>query len=114
MRHEGENMIGFYDYTVVLTYMSLLSAVSGIALAANRHPIIATFCLLFCGLCDMFDGRVARTKINRTSDEKSFGIQIDSLSDLVAFGVLPAMLTSPSAVSAGMPMSFPRCSCLPG
>lgn len=86
-------MIGFYDYTVILTYMSLLSAVGGIALVTSGHPILATFCLLFCGLCDMFDGKVARTKKNRTAEEKSFGIQIDSLCDVVAFGVLPATMT---------------------
>lgn len=45
--------------------------------------------LLLCGLCDTFDGRVARSKKNRTQKEKDFGVQIDSLSDLVAFGVLP-------------------------
>ena len=86
-------MIGFYDYTVILTYMSLLSAVGGIGLVTSGHPILATYCLLFCGLCDMFDGKVARTKKNRTADEKSFGIQIDSLTDVVAFGVLPATMT---------------------
>ena len=83
-------MIGFYDYTVILTYMSLLSAVGGIALVTSGHPILATFCLLFCGLCDMFDGKVARSKKNRTAEEKSFGIQIDSLCDVVSFGVAPA------------------------
>ncbi|MBE6927288.1 MAG: CDP-diacylglycerol--serine O-phosphatidyltransferase [Ruminococcaceae bacterium] len=86
-------MIGFYDYTVVLTYMSLLSAIGGIALVTSGHPILATYCLLFSGLCDMFDGKVARTKKNRTAEEKSFGIQIDSLTDIVAFGVLPATMT---------------------
>ncbi|MCQ2419473.1 MAG: CDP-alcohol phosphatidyltransferase family protein, partial [Clostridia bacterium] len=50
------------------------------------------FCLMFCGLCDMFDGKIARSKKNRTEDEKQFGIQIDSLCDLVCFGVLPAMI----------------------
>lgn len=85
-------MLGFYDYTVVLTYMSLVSAVLGITMTSTGHPIIATFCLLFCGLCDMFDGKVARTKKNRTDEEKSFGIQIDSLTDVVAFGVLPAVI----------------------
>ena len=85
-------MIGFYDYTVILTYMSLASAVSGMACACSGHPIWATLCLLFCGLCDMFDGTVARTKKNRTEEEKAFGIQIDSLSDIVAFGVLPAVI----------------------
>ena len=86
-------MIGFYDYTVILTYMSLLSAIGGVALVTSGHPILATFCLLFCGLCDMFDGKVARSKKNRTAEEKSFGIQIVSLCDVVAFGVLPATMT---------------------
>lgn len=87
-------MIGFYDYTVVLTYLSLLSAGSGIfvSLSGSGHPYWGTFFLLFCGLCDAFDGQVARTKKNRTEQERSFGIQIDSLSDLVAFGVLPACI----------------------
>lgn len=86
-------MIGFYDYTVILTYLSLISAIGGIALVTSDHPILATFCLLFCGMCDMFDGKVARTKKNRTQDEKNFGIQIDSLVDVVAFGALPAIMT---------------------
>lgn len=41
----------------------------------------------------MFDGRVARTKKNRTAEQKGFGIQIDSLCDIVAFGILPAVIT---------------------
>ena len=85
-------MIGFYDYTVILTYLSLLSAIMGMMLTVTGHPILATMCLLFCGLCDMFDGKVACSKKNRTPEEKSFGIQIDSLTDIVAFGVLPAMI----------------------
>lgn len=87
-------MIGFYDYTVILTYASLLSAGIGIfvSLSGIGHPYWGTFFLLFCGLCDAFDGMVARTKKNRTQMQKSFGIQIDSLTDLVAFGVLPACI----------------------
>ncbi|SEP68998.1 CDP-diacylglycerol---serine O-phosphatidyltransferase [Treponema bryantii] len=87
-------MIGYYDYTVVLTYLSMLSATSGIMLCLNDigHPYLGMFFLMFCGLCDAFDGKVARTKKNRTEQMKQFGIQIDSLSDLVAFGVLPACI----------------------
>lgn len=85
-------MIGIYDYTVILTYISALSAVVGMGLAMSEHPLWATICLLLCGLCDMFDGKVARTKKNRTETEKAFGIQIDSLSDLAAFGALPAVI----------------------
>lgn len=87
-------MIGFFDYTVWLTYASLLSAIVGIfvSLSGFGHPFIGTFFLLFSGLCDAFDGKVARTKPNRTKMERNYGIQIDSLADLVAFGVLPACI----------------------
>ncbi len=87
-------MIGIYDYTVILTYLSLLSASSGIVitLGGSGHPFMGIFFLLFCGLCDAFDGKVANTKKGRTDSERKFGIQIDSLSDLVAFGVLPACI----------------------
>ena len=85
-------MIGVYDYTVILTYISLASAVSGIFCAATLHLNWAIFFLAFSGLCDMFDGKIARTKKNRTEYEKNFGIQIDSLCDIVCFGVLPIMI----------------------
>ena len=101
-------MIGFYDYTVVLTYFSLLSAMTGIivSLSGSGHPYYGCLFLLFCGLFDAFDGKVARTKKGRTKMEMDFGIQIDSLSDLVAFGVLPACIgtalirTSPMLTAA--------------
>ena len=84
--------IGFYDYTVILTYMSLASAVGGMMLAARGRFTAAVLCLVVCGICDAFDGTVARTKKNRTDDEKAFGIQIDSLCDAVSFGLFPALL----------------------
>ena len=84
--------IGFYDYTVILTYLSLISALCGITQAAAGHFNAAVICLGICGVCDSFDGRVARSKKNRTEDEKAFGVQIDSLCDLVCFGVFPAIL----------------------
>ena len=79
-------MIGFYDYTVVVTYISLVSSILGMFCAIDGKLPLAVFCLAFSGLCDMFDGKIARTKKNRTDDEKSFGIQIDSLCDIVCFG----------------------------
>lgn len=87
-------MIGYYNYTTLLTYLSLASATTGIviSLSDTGHPFIGMFFLLFCGLCDAFDGKVARIKKNRTERECKFGIQIDSLSDIVAFGVLPVCI----------------------
>ena len=87
-----KKFIGFYDYTVILTYLSIVSAVFGMTLASKGHFFGAILCLLFSGLCDGFDGTVARTKKNRSEDEKNFGIQLDSLCDVVSFGVFPAYL----------------------
>ena len=84
--------LGFYDYTVVLTYISLGISVFGITMALEGNFRMAIFCLALSRLCDMFDGKIARTKKNRTEDEKNFGIQIDSLCDVVCFGVFPAMI----------------------
>lgn len=85
-------MLGYYNYTVYATYLGLISGVLGICFAAKDKPVIAVVCLLVCGLIDSFDGAIARTKKNRTDSEKKFGIQIDSLSDLVCFGVLPTAI----------------------
>ena len=85
-------MIGFYDYTVILTYLSLASGIFGIYFSFCGNPLVAIWCLLFSGLCDMFDGKVARTKKNRTTQERQFGIQLDSLCDVICFGVLPGAI----------------------
>lgn len=85
-------MIGFYNYTVILTYLGLLSSVFGIFAAASQKPLLAILFMMFTGLCDMFDGMVARSKKDRTVEERKFGIQIDSLCDAISFGVLPATL----------------------
>ena len=84
--------LGIYDYTVILTYISLGISVFGITRALEGDFRVAIFCLALSGLCDMFDGKIARTKKDRTDDEKSFGIQIDSLCDIVCFGIFPIIL----------------------
>lgn len=85
-------MLGFYNYTVILTYIGMASGIYGIIATLSRQsPRIGILCLMLSGLCDMFDGTIARTR-KRTDDEKRFGIQIDSLSDLICFGVLPACI----------------------
>lgn len=85
-----EKLLGFYDYTVVLTYCGMIFAFFGILMSINTRFFEALICLLGAGVCDMFDGAVASTKM-RTAEEKRFGIQIDSLSDLISFGVMPSI-----------------------
>ena len=83
-------MIGFYNYTVILTYVSLLISAVGVGFAITGDPFTALCCLMASGICDMFDGKIARTRKKSTDEEKRFGIQLDSLCDIVCFGVLPA------------------------
>ena len=85
-------MIGIYNYTVILTYVGFTSGFIGFYFAINNNPTAAIVCLMVSGCCDMFDGKIARTKKNRTSEEKQFGIEIDSLCDVVCFGALPAFI----------------------
>lgn len=85
-------MIGFFDYTVVLTYISLVISMVGMTQAIHGRFKTAIVCLAASGLCDMFDGKIARTKKNRTEDELAFGVQIDSLCDMVCFGAFPALI----------------------
>lgn len=92
--------IGFYNYTVILTYFSLISSLIGIKLCLDGNFFWAMFCLALSGILDMFDGAVARTKKNRTQDQKSFGIQLDSLCDVVCFGVFPAVFLFFSGVDS--------------
>ncbi len=84
-------MIGFYNYTVILTYLGMLTGFAGITFAFEGRLRASLICLVIAGICDMFDGKIAST-MERTRQEKRFGIQIDSLSDLICFGVLPAMI----------------------
>ena len=86
-------MVGFYNYTVYLTYIGLVSAVTGIFYSFSGNIKAAVICLMVSGVCDMFDGKIARTKKDRTEAEKSFGVQIDSLCDVVCFGLFPAVLS---------------------
>lgn len=85
-------MIGFYNYTVILTYLSLISALFGTHLAFKGNFNGALICLLLSGAFDSFDGMVARTKKDRTEEERKFGIQIDSLADMFSFGIFPAII----------------------
>ncbi|MBR0091924.1 MAG: CDP-alcohol phosphatidyltransferase family protein [Lachnospiraceae bacterium] len=84
-------MIGVYNYTVILTYLGMAVSFAGITWTIDGRTEMGILCLLVAGVCDMFDGMVASLR-ERTKQEKRFGIQIDSLSDLISFGVLPVII----------------------
>ncbi|MBR3836694.1 MAG: CDP-alcohol phosphatidyltransferase family protein [Clostridia bacterium] len=87
-------MLGYYNPSVILTYMSLISATLGMGYlfsGAENGLFASIICMMVSGVCDMFDGAVAN-RVDRSEEEKMFGIQIDALCDVVAFGALPALM----------------------
>lgn len=83
--------IGCYNKSVILTYIGVLSAILGMFYVENIT--FSIICLIISGLCDMFDGKIARM-CKRTEQEKEFGVQIDSLCDVISFLILPTIIFS--------------------
>ena len=71
-----------------VTLMNLISGLLSIYSAVHNHFVIAALLLLAGVLFDFADGYLAR-KLKKESD---FGAELDSLSDLVTFGVAPMVL----------------------
>ncbi|MBQ8825449.1 MAG: CDP-alcohol phosphatidyltransferase family protein [Ruminococcus sp.] len=90
---QNKKILGYYNYTVVLTYIGMIMGFMGLLFVMSHKFQGAVICLMIAGLCDMFDGAVAATR-KRNEHEKKFGIQIDSLSDLICFGILPSIFVA--------------------
>ena len=88
-----EKFIGFYRPCDLLTMTGTVLAITGIFLALNGNCLVAVFCLIFSGICDAFDGKLASMH-KSTKLQKSYGIELDSLSDMVSFGVLPIIIAT--------------------
>ena len=88
--------MGRLRYTVPnsFTALSLLLGVSSIITTQLGELELAAWLIVWCGLLDVLDGLSARL-LKATSD---FGAEFDSMADLVAFGVAPAVLV----LNAGM------------
>ncbi len=84
--------IGYYNLANFITLTGLSSAVGAIFLARSGYYKLAIMAMLLAGLTDMFDGRVARHANREDKKAKMFGIQIDTVSDMVSFGVTPAVI----------------------
>lgn len=77
----------------LVTLASIFCGFSAIQLVATDNPTVMEFyraaiLLMFAMLFDMLDGRIARM----TRTQSAFGLQLDSLADIVSFGVAPSLL----------------------
>ena len=84
-------MIGKWNKSVIATYVGMLFAVAAVFLIMNGIFGYAMMCFMAAGICDLFDGTIARM-CKRTEEEKNFGIQLDSLVDVVSFIAVPIVL----------------------
>jgi len=80
------------DLPNIVTLAGLLCAVIGIYYAISGNFPAAVIGLIWAVLFDWSDGMIARRMKGRTDEYKAFGKQLDSLIDIVSFGVLPAIL----------------------
>ena len=82
-------IIGKWNKSVILTYVGMFVSILGIFLAFTADKLnYSLCCLMVAGVCDLFDGMIAR-RCKRTEEEKMFGIELDSLVDVVSFIALP-------------------------
>ncbi len=86
-----KKIVGFWNPSVILTYIGMSFAILGMFLAVNAMINFSFICLVLCGICDLFDGMVAR-RFKRNEDEKAFGIELDSLVDVLSFIALPVTI----------------------
>lgn len=83
--------IGKYNKSLIITYIGVAFAIVGMNFALTNNIRYSMICLVIAGVCDLFDGKVARM-CKRTNEEKLFGIEIDSLADMVGFVVFPVII----------------------
>lgn len=84
-------MIGKWNKSVIVTYVGMLLSVASMIILMSGLNRFAMMCFMGAGICDLFDGTIARM-CKRTDEEKRFGIQLDSLVDVVSFIALPVVL----------------------
>ena len=83
--------IGIYNKTVILTFIGLIFSIIGISSCFYSNTDIAIIFLMLAGICDAFDGVVA-SKVNRDKTEIKYGIQLDSLVDIISSGIFPIII----------------------
>ncbi len=80
------------DLPNICSLLGLMSAVIGIYFAIQGNFKAAIIGVLWAVLFDWYDGIIARRMKGRTKVQGEYGAQLDSMIDIVSFGILPAIL----------------------
>ncbi len=87
------SMLSFIvDLPNMCTLLGLLSALLGVFYAIKGEIYFAVIFGAWSVVFDWLDGLIASKMKNRTDAHRAFGGQLDSLVDMVSFGVLPAII----------------------
>lgn len=84
-------LLGYLNLPNLVTLTGMIFALASAMLAARGYLGFAMTGLIVSGLCDLFDGFVAR-RFPPETGEQPFGAELDSLNDVVCFGLLPVIL----------------------
>ncbi len=88
-----DGMLSFAkDLPNICSLLGLLCAVFGIYFAIEGYFLASIIGVLWAVLFDWLDGIIARKMKGRTKEQGAFGGQLDSMIDIVSFGILPAIL----------------------
>lgn len=81
-------MLTMLNRSVWLSYLGVALSLVAVYVTINHNPRWAMLLFILAGLCDLFDGVIARS-MSRTDSMKRFGFEIDSLCDMVSFAAFP-------------------------
>lgn len=84
-------MLRLLDLPNAVSLAGLWSALAAAMLALEGRASGAFVALVLAGLCDLFDGVLAR-RARRDERARAFGERLDSLVDACAFGLAPAVV----------------------
>ena len=84
-------MLFFINLPTAVTLAGIILSLAAMQLALQGALHNAWICFIGAGLADLFDGPIAR-KTRMSAEEASLGIQIDSIADMVSFGIAPIIL----------------------
>ena len=84
----GRRRAGIYLLPNLLTTGALFAGFYAVVAAINGRFVAAAVAIMVAGVLDGLDGRIARL----TKTQSAFGVQYDSLSDLISFGLAPALV----------------------
>ncbi|MBQ3003056.1 MAG: CDP-alcohol phosphatidyltransferase family protein [Clostridia bacterium] len=89
---KNKYIIGYYNLANLVTLVGLACAVLACFMVSRGQYVFAMLSYGIAALCDALDGRIARATTSMTKRERFYGVQLDSLCDVISFGAVPCFM----------------------